>query len=310
MLVSPEALKVYTFIRTVYTNDILNTLNFGRSQHWHNYYQLVYVRRGSGDVIINSNVIPLHENDVIIIRPNEPHCFHVSTGKLETYELKFIFMEGTRDILAEEPRYFCTDRDGTIKRALKQIEYESDTMVLLSRDIIALELCKIFLLIRRALTYRDDVPVAGMQENSEDADGLLKKVDAFIEKNMHRNFTVRDIANHLFMEYSYFSRLFSARYGIRLKQYINQKRLTMAKELITDSNMTMTEIAVKCGFETLYRMERIFKKEEGLSPSAFHRCFRNRHAVMFDQNPETFYQHEKTDNGGNYEVHRQYHPCE
>ena len=298
MLVSPESIKVYTFIRTVYTENILQTPGERINHHWHNYYQLLYVRRGSGAVIIDGSVFPLTENDVFILRRNELHAFSASAEALETYELKFIILDDAKDFLAEEPRYFCTDRDGAIRRALKQIEFESDTMLPHSSEIIALELCKVFLLMRRELTSRNESTLT-TEKDVVHSDLLLQKVDSYIEQNIHRSFTVRDIANHLFMEYSYFSRLFSARYGIRLKQYINQKRLAFTKDMITSTNLTMTEIAIKCGFETLYQMERIFKKEDGISPTAFRHAFLHQHAVNFGEQPKTFNQFNDSEIGEN-----------
>ncbi len=288
-------LKVYTFIRTSYipSGNATERLN----QHWHQYYQLVYVRRGTGSVIIDGVFFPVSEGDTVLIRLNEPHCFVCTEEKLDTYELKFAILSDEMDLLRDGPRYFCQDTDGSIKRALKQIEQESDAMDPHSTDIIALELCKVLLLMMRDTSGSgtvSDIPAA--PQDGDDA--LLKKVDAYIAQHLHKNFTIRDLSTHLFMEYSYLSRLFSAKYGIRLKQYITRKRLLTAKEMITGTNLTMTEIAEKCGFETLYRLERIFKNEEGVSPTEYRSKHRNQYHVTFDKNPETYYQYDNPEHGG------------
>lgn len=290
-----QDLKVYTFIRTSYIPA--GTAHDGRiNQHWHDYYQLVYVRRGTGSIIIDGTFYPVEEGDTVIIRCNEPHFFDVPQEKLETYELKFVIVREESDFLRNGPRFFCRDTDGSIKRSLKQIEQESDTMDPLSSEIIALELNKIFLLMRRAISgIREEAPPQ-QTDTTDPSDALLEKINAYIAEHLHKNFTIRELSNHLYMEYSYLSRLFSAKYGIRLKQYINQKRLLTAKEMITGTNLTMTEIAEKCGFETLYRLERIFKKEEGLSPTEFRNSFQQKYTVMFEKNPKTYYQFENSEN--------------
>ena len=289
-------LKVYTFIRTSYIPTGVENARI--NHHWHRFYQLVYIRRGSGSVIIDGVFYHVTEGDTLLIRVNEPHSFACSDEKLETYEVKFVILSEEQDILKDGPRYFCRDTDGSIKRALKQMEQESDAMDSCSTDIIALELCKILMLIKRGLSG-DRIPASAQAATAETGDdALLKNVDNYIAQHLRKNFTIRDLANHLFMEYSYLSRLFSARYGIRLKQYITQKRLLTAKEMITGTNLTMTEIAQKCGFETLYRLERIFKKEEGLSPTEYRSRFRNKYTVMFEETPETYYQYEIPKNGG------------
>lgn len=306
MLDTLKNLKVYTFIRTAYMPD-------GAAEpakvnlHWHNYYQLVYVRRGSGSVVLGDTSCPVREGDVVIIRRNEPHAFTTDADRLETYELKFVLLDEKADFLQNGPRYFTNDRDGAIRRSLKQIEQESDAMDPMSREVIALEVCKIFLLIRRGLSRADGTGQA--VRDDENADPLLAKINSYIDENLHRNFTVRDVSNHLFMEYTYFSRMFSARYGMRLKQYINRRRLVTAKELITGSNLTMTEIAAKCGFETLYRFERIFKAEEGIAPTEFRNAFKHKYHVTFEKIPEAYHQFENPQGGNSNGKHDQNDPC-
>lgn len=286
-----HGLKVNTFIRTAYDRRDLQENPGLINQHWHNFYQLVYVRRGSGAMVINGIFYPIGENDVIIVRPNEPHDFSTVSEKMETYEIKYILLDGFPDILKDAPRYAAGDTDGSIKRALKQMEAESDSLGPYSKEIIALELCKILLLIRRNLSRMESAETAPrIRDEGEPGDALFARVTAYIDSNIDRQFTVRDISDYFYTEYTYFSRLFSAKYGIRLKQYINHKRLTLAKELITGTNLSLTEISQRCGFENLHRMERSFKKEEGISPSEFRRCFKVQRAVAFDQNPKTFYQ--------------------
>ena len=79
-----QGLKVNTFIRTVYDRRDLQENPGLINQHWHNLYQLVYVRRGSGAMIINGAFFPIGETDVIVIRPNEPHDFSTVSEKMET----------------------------------------------------------------------------------------------------------------------------------------------------------------------------------------------------------------------------------
>ncbi|MBE6942354.1 MAG: AraC family transcriptional regulator [Ruminococcaceae bacterium] len=302
-------LKVYTFIRTSYIPTGKKVSSETVNQHWHSYCQLVYVRRGTGSVIIDGSFFPVSEGDVVIIRRNEPHSFAIFEEKLETYELKFDIVSSEEDFINDGPRLFCRDSDGAIRRAIKQIEQESDATDALSTKIIALELCKIILLMRRISSNPQAEPAAELAETDSKKDALLNKIDAYIQANLHKNFTIRDMSSDLYMEYSYLSRLFSAKYGVRLKQYINQKRLVNAKELITGTDMTMTEIAAKCGFGTLYRLERIFKAEVGISPSEFRNDFNHKYHVTFEANPETHFQFEDPKGGNINGKHSQDNPC-
>ncbi|MBQ2841050.1 MAG: AraC family transcriptional regulator [Oscillospiraceae bacterium] len=289
-------LKVYTLIRTTYTLDVKRKSE-NIIYHWHDYYQFVYTKRGSGEVIIADEVFPVSENDVIIVKRNEPHTFATYGDKLETYEVKFIILDDKADFLKDAPRYFCHDTDGSIKRALKQIESESETFDEFSREVISTEMYKIFLLIQREMSRKREIAdiARNHHDDEEVSDELLDKVRAYIDENIDKNITVKDVSDFVCVEYKYFSHHFALRYGMRLKQYIRRKRIELAKELIANTDMNMTAVAERCGFGTIHYMTRVFKNEENLSPTEFRRRFKNVHAVMLDAAPASFYDSNNTE---------------
>lgn len=71
MLSALGDIKVYTFIRTTY-NKKYEKQNLS-VDHWHDFYQLVYARKGNGAVIIDGEELPLSENDVVLIAPGQRH---------------------------------------------------------------------------------------------------------------------------------------------------------------------------------------------------------------------------------------------
>lgn len=287
MLKSLCSIKLYTLIRTEYRTKYSPDNNIC---HWHDYYQFVYVRKGEGVVFVKDEELRVSENDVVIIKRNEPHTFACFGDKLETNEVKFIIMDEENDFLNGEKRFFCRDTDGSIRHALCQIERESENVDCFSRDVVSVEMCKILLLMQREMSRsREIADIKEIQEVDEVNDHLLDKVKAFIDNNISENITVKDVSDYVCVEYKYFSHHFALRYGMRLKQYIRRKRVELAKEMIVNSGMNMTEIAEKCGFGTIHYMTRVFKSEENMSPTEFRRRFKNSHAVMLDAAPVSYY---------------------
>ncbi len=287
MLKSLRNIKVYTLIRTEYRTKVDYDKN---EYHWHDYYQFIYVRKGSGYVFAAGEKLAVSENDVLIIKRNEPHTFAVDSDKLETYEVKFIIMDDESDFLNGEERYFCRDTDGSIRHALRQIERESETVDGFSRDVVSVEMCKILLLMQREMSRnREIADIKETQDVDEVNDDLLEKVKSFIDDNISKNITVKDVSDYVCVEYKYFSHHFALRYGMRLKQYIRRKRVELAKEMIVNTDMSMTAIAEKYGFGTIHYMTRVFKSEENISPTEFRRRFKNSHAVMLDAAPVSYY---------------------
>jgi len=71
------------------------------------------------------------------------------------------------------------------------------------------------------------------------------------------------------MSDTYFRRRFVEEYGITPQQYISRLRLTAARELLQSGYYSVSEIASRCGFNSINYFSMFIKKETGLSPSAY-----------------------------------------
>ena len=73
----------------------------------------------------------------------------------------------------------------------------------------------------------------------------------------------------------YFRKLFKESFGISPGQYIQNQRLEKAKELLTTSQLSVTQISAECGYTSIYHFCRMFKQHTGYTPSAFRELYRN-----------------------------------
>lgn len=69
----------------------------------------------------------------------------------------------------------------------------------------------------------------------------------------------------------YFRRLFTKAYNLSPRQYLLNMRLKKAKQLLTDSNYSVTAISELCGFSNVYHFSRCFTDRVGLPPSDYAR---------------------------------------
>ena len=79
------------------------------------------------------------------------------------------------------------------------------------------------------------------------------------------------IADHLNLNNSYISSAFKKEYGISTTQYINQKRIEKAKELILSTQMPIKQIAVQVGYSSDISFIRAYKRNEQETPTALRR---------------------------------------
>jgi len=79
---------------------------------------------------------------------------------------------------------------------------------------------------------------------------------------------VKEVAEYCHLSVYHFYRSFKMVYGLTPYQYIIEKRMELAKKLLSDQSMTLTAIADKCCFPDVFTFSKAFKKFYGSSPSS------------------------------------------
>ncbi|MBB2145155.1 helix-turn-helix domain-containing protein [Pedobacter sp. LMG 31464] len=92
---------------------------------------------------------------------------------------------------------------------------------------------------------------------------------SYIVINLHTPLSVKSMAERVYLNPEYFSRLFEQYTGMRPLAYINEKRIERAQYLIMTSRSKYTEIAKMTGFESLSHFSRTFKRITGMSAKAY-----------------------------------------
>ena len=67
----------------------------------------------------------------------------------------------------------------------------------------------------------------------------------------------------------YFSRIFRSVTGMNYSKWLNMIRMERASELLTHRDMTLTEIAMSAGFQSISSFNRVFRAEKGMSPGEY-----------------------------------------
>lgn len=104
---------------------------------------------------------------------------------------------------------------------------------------------------------------------------VLESAALFIQNNMAEELTVRDLAENADLSEAYFRRLFAAQYGLSPGRYIRQLRIARAKDLMTYTENSLSEISILCGYSDVHSLSKSFKKTEGISPREHRKFGRN-----------------------------------
>lgn len=98
---------------------------------------------------------------------------------------------------------------------------------------------------------------------------ILNAVIDHIENHLSENITVAELAQIAHFNPSYFIRFFKKNTGISPIHYLNQTRLEKAKKMLSYSDLNISEISEKIGFNDLFHFSKSFKNYTGFSPSEF-----------------------------------------
>ncbi len=107
-----------------------------------------------------------------------------------------------------------------------------------------------------------------------DYTGTTGKVIHLISKKyMEPDLSVEMICDCLGKSRSYLSRMFKENTGMNLLDYLHTTRLTEAKKLLNETDLGISEIASRVGYYSGWTLARVFKRYEGITPTAYRRAF-------------------------------------
>lgn len=91
----------------------------------------------------------------------------------------------------------------------------------------------------------------------------------FLDNNYLSKIEIATVANEANLSEYHFFRLFKSTFNISPLQYIISKRLELAKQLLQNKELTLSDIAVISGFSDMHSLSKAFKKQFGVSPTKF-----------------------------------------
>ena len=97
----------------------------------------------------------------------------------------------------------------------------------------------------------------------------IEEVLAYIHKNIQKNITRQDVADAIYLNPEYLSRLFHKEQGMKLSDYILQEKMNIGRHLLETTNFSVSIIASKVGYSNFSHFAKAFKRIFGLSPSEF-----------------------------------------
>ena len=96
---------------------------------------------------------------------------------------------------------------------------------------------------------------------------IINNASEYIEKHIHEEIKLEEIAKDASVSYYHFSKMFSAISGYTIKEYIRNRRITLASYEVAYTKNRIIDIAVKYNYSSNEAFTRAFKQIHGITPS-------------------------------------------
>ena len=115
---------------------------------------------------------------------------------------------------------------------------------------------------------------------------MVEKIQNVILKYPDRELSVKEIAEEVGVSQYYMLHLFKKTTGMTVTDFKLGVKMTRAKRLLINSEKSMTEIAMECGFCDSSYFSKVFLKTEGVSPTNYRKLLKNNAVSVKDQTSE------------------------
>lgn len=114
-----------------------------------------------------------------------------------------------------------------------------------------------------------DIIFGRLRRNTETSESyIISQAMMYIDQNIDKNISLRDIAGMCEVSYGYLSRIFALQAG-GFVNVLRKKRINIAKKLLETTNKKVYEIAIEAGFKNSRYFTEVFKKETGIIPQEY-----------------------------------------
>ncbi len=252
-------------------------------EHHHTEIEICYVKSGGGVFLVDDTRHTIEPGKLFVFFSNQPHWIERIDGTEPPcfldlkFEPRMVWSPGMnffddiflRQLLSEGCQNCFESRDEAveiIRSNMEEMFAECQKTDPGAEIIIKANLYKILVTLLRS--REEEIRPATTYRNIQNLENM-DKVIQYINTNISKKLSLEELADISCFSRTYFSVLFKELNGVSPWDYINIKRVELAKTMLRNTNETVLYISSECGFSNLSNFNRIFKKVTGTTPTEF-----------------------------------------
>ena len=250
-----------------------DTLGTGAGVHFHTFYKVTFVKFGAGSYMIDGRLYDIRSGDIILVGINVPHqpsfeegelydryTLYISAGMLEDFDIPEchiyeLFSSESGNVVRPEGKE--ADRFAAM---LERIDTETRSSSYAAR--LAARIGVIRFLIETGRCREDSALTVPLRLPEDDK---MLNILRYINENLGENMTIADISSKFYMSRYHMMRSFKNAFGCSMHEYIINRRLTRAREMILQG-ASPADACYECGYGSYSAFARAYSDKYGVSP--------------------------------------------
>lgn len=248
--------------------------------HWHEHMQIYWFTSGQAFLECGRKHFNVSKDSVVIINSSELHYMQSLSDDLQFYVIRidpsFLF---SNQVDLCQTKYISPLSQGLIsfQNLIEDDPQISECIIEMIDEYFSREIgyeLAVKSTIYRLIVFllrKYVVKVLTNDEFNEKVNNLRRfdSVFKYINNNYADKISIRDLADIANISVYHFCRIFKEAAGKTATGYINGVRLEKAANCLESNDLNITEVAMKCGFESINYFSRLFKKHYGVAPTEF-----------------------------------------
>lgn len=261
--------------------------SFNGIWHFHDEYELVYIWEGKGQKIVGDNISELRKGNLLFLGSDLPHSFSCNQDYKNKEEAGSLVVHLNDQFLSQD-FFSCPELKNIsrlFERANSGIEFEGDINLKTARHIQALFEMNTFecfleiLAILNTLAETDRYHLLaspGYTPNVGKKDyQRINRVYKFVMDHFQEDISLDQVTDITNMTKAAFCRYFKKVTGKTFFTYLNEYRVGHACKLLMQTNLNVSEICYKSGFNSISNFNKQFKTITDTSPVKYKNKFKN-----------------------------------
>lgn len=245
-------------------------------EHSHREVEMIYVNSGHCVMGIGKSFVPLKQGDYISISGSIPHCFIVDTRKncsITQLEFEMKMPESLKEgmpFLCQDRKYYKLVSGETVRFLMENI----CRIFRMPGDAEQRETQLLFGFLQLFLAVSQKLEKAKGEKEKNGKAGRVEHIIRYLSENYESDICMEDLAQRFGLSSRYIRKCFTREAGMSCQQYIATLRINKAKEFLWYTSDTVTEIAMKTGFNSSQYFSRVFQQYTEMTPMEYRNLWR------------------------------------